>query len=154
MEGILPIAKNKKAGFNYLVEDTIECGIVLEGGEVKSIRNGNISFSDSFAEISQDGEVWLKNFHISPYFQASIFQHNPDRPKKLLLHKGEIKRLQRKTDEKGYTLVPLEFYLKKGKIKVKLGICKGKKLYDKRADIRERDVNRDLQREFSKKQDG
>ena len=98
--------------------------------------------------------MWLKIFHISPYTYASVFLHEPDRPKKLLLHRAEIKRLQRKTMEKGYTLVPLEFYIKKGKVKLLLGLCKGKKLYDKRADIRERDVSRDLQREFAHRQDG
>lgn len=154
MDGILRIAKNKKAHFHYTVEETVECGIVLEGSEVKSIRSGNISFPDAFAEISPSGEVWLKNFHISPYTYASVFLHEPDRPKKLLLHRTEIKRLQRKTMEKGYTLVPLEFYIKKGKVKLLLGLCKGKKLYDKRADIRERDVSRDLQREFAHRQDG
>ena len=93
-------------------------------------------------------EVWLKNFHISEYVYSSIFNHDPDRPKKLLLHKDEIKRLTRKTEEKGYTLIPLEFYLKRGRIKVMLGICKGKKQFDKRADIKERDIKRDMQREL------
>ena len=90
----------------------------------------------------------LKNYHISEYIYSSIFNHDPDRPKKLLLHKDEIKRLTRKAEEKGYTLIPLEFYLKHGRIKVKLGICKGKKLFDKRADIKERDIKRDMQREL------
>ena len=96
-------------------------------------------------------EVWLKNFHISEYVYSSIFNHDPDRPKKLLLHKDEIKRLTRKTEEKGYTLIPLEFYLKRGRIKVMLGICKGKKQFDKRADIKERDIKRDMQRELQLK---
>ncbi|MCR5289833.1 MAG: SsrA-binding protein SmpB [Treponema sp.] len=143
------IAVNKKARFNYSVDESIECGIVLEGTEIKSVKAGNISFPDSFAEIIHN-EVWVKGFHISEYAFSSVFNHNPDRPKKLLLHKDEIKRLIRKTEEKGYTLIPLEFYLKRGIIKVSLGVCKGKKLFDKRADIRERDVNRDMQREFRK----
>ncbi|ULQ60001.1 SsrA-binding protein SmpB [Brucepastera parasyntrophica] len=147
------IAQNRKARFNYSVEETLECGIVLEGTEVKSVRAGNISFPDAFAEI-REGEVWLNNFHITPYVYSSVFNHNPDRQKKLLLHRDQIKRLTRKVDEKGFTLIPLEFYLKNGRIKVLLGICKGKKLFDKRADIRERDMKRDIQREFRKKNDG
>ena len=141
------IAQNKKARFNYSVEESIECGIVLEGTEVKSVKAGNISFPDAFAEIV-NGEVWVNGFHISEYPYSSIFNHNPDRKKKLLLHKEEIKRLTRKVEEKGYTLIPLDFYLKEGRVKVTLGVCKGKKLFDKRADIKERDINRDIAREF------
>ena len=144
------IAENRKARFDYFIEDTYECGIVLEGTEVKSVKNGNISFPDAFAEIS-GGEVWVKNFHISEYSFSSIFNHDPDRPKKLLLHKDEIKRLVRRVDEKGCTLIPLDFYLKDGSVKVTLGVCKGKKMYDKRAAIKDRDVQRDLQREFAGK---
>lgn len=146
------IAQNKKARFNYSIEDTYECGIELQGTEVKSFKNGNISFPDAFAEIIKN-EVWVKNLHISEYSFSSIFNHNPDRPKKLLLHKEEIKRLDRKVQEKGFTLIPLDFYLKNGRVKVKLGVCKGKKQFDKRADIKERDVKRDMQREFRKKLD-
>lgn len=147
------LAKNRKARFNYTIEDSIECGIVLEGTEVKSFRGGNISFPDAFAEI-RDGEVWLMGLHVTPYVYSSIFNHDPDRPKKLLLHREEIKRLARKVDEKGFTLVPLEFYLKNGIIKVEIGICRGKKVFDKRADIRERDVKRDLQREVRSRNNG
>lgn len=147
------IAQNRKARFNYSIEDSIECGIVLEGTEVKSFRAGNVSFPDAFAEI-RDGEVWIMGLHITPYVYSSIFNHDPDRPKKLLLHRDEIKRLIRKVDEKGFTLIPLDFYLKNGRVKVNLGICKGKKLFDKRSDIRDRDLNRDLQREFRNKNDG
>ena len=143
------IAENRKARFDYFVEDTYECGVVLEGTEVKSVKNGNISFPDAFAEIIS-GEVWIKNFHISEYSFSSIFNHNPDRPKKLLLHSEEIKRLTRKVEEKGYTLVPLSVYLKNGRVNISLGVCKGKKQFDKRASIKERDVQRDIQREFSK----
>jgi SsrA-binding protein len=151
-EGTKLIAQNKKARFNYTIEDTYECGIELQGTEVKSFKNGNISFPDSFAEIIKN-EVWVKNLHISEYSFSSIFNHNPDRPKKLLLHKEEIKRLDRKVQEKGFTLIPLDFYLKNGRVKVKLGVCKGKKQFDKRADIKERDVKREMQREFRKKLD-
>ena len=152
-EGKKIIAENRKARFDYFIEETYECGIALEGTEVKSVKNGNISFPDSFAEIT-NGEVWVKNFHISEYAYSSIFNHNPDRPKKLLLHKEEIKRLTRKVEEKGYTLIPIEFYLKNGRVKVLLGVCKGKKQFDKRATIKDRDLNRELQREFSNKLKG
>lgn len=144
------IAENRKARFDYFIEDTYECGIVLEGTEVKSVKNGNISFPDAFAEIT-NGEVWVKNFHISEYSFSSIFNHDTDRPKKLLLHAEEIKRLTRRVDEKGCTLIPLDFYLKDGRVKVTLGVCKGKKMYDKRAAIKDRDVQRDIQREFAGK---
>ena len=144
------IAENRKARFDYFIEDTYECGIVLEGTEVKSVKNGNISFPDAFAEIT-NGEVWVKNFHISEYSFSSIFNHDPDRPKKLLLHAEEIKRLTRRVDEKGCTLIPLDFYLKDGRVKVTLGVCKGKKMYDKRAAIKDRDAQRDIQREFAGK---
>ena len=148
-EGRKIIAQNKKAHFNYSIEDSIECGIALEGTDVKSVKMGNVSFADSFALI-ENGEVWVQNFHIAEYAFSSVFNHNPDRKKKLLLHGEEIKRLQRKVDEKGYTLIPLDFYLKNGRVKLTLGVCKGKKLFDKRADIKERDVKRDLAREFRK----
>ena len=148
-EGRKIIAQNKKAYFNYSVEEKIECGIALVGTEVKSVKSGNVSFGDSFALIEK-GEVWMQNFHISEYSYSSIFNHNPDRKKKLLLHRDQIKRLQRKVDEKGITLVPLDFYLKNGRVKVTLGLCKGKKQFDKRASIKERDVNRDIAREFRK----
>ena len=141
------IAQNKKARFDYFVEEHYECGVVLEGTEVKSVKNGNVSFADSFAEIINN-EVWMRNFHISEYSYSSVFNHNPDRVKKLLVHKEEIKRLKRKIDEKGFTLIPLDIYLKQGLVKITLGVCKGKKQYDKRETIKERDVNRDLNREF------
>ncbi len=146
-ESVKIIAQNKKARFDYFVEEKYECGIVLEGTEVKSVKEGSVSFQDSFAEI-QNGELWMRNFHISEYKYSSVFNHNPDRIKKLLVHKEELKRIQRKVEEKGFTLIPLDFYLKNGRVKLTLGVCKGKKQYDKRAAIKERDVNRDLQREF------
>ncbi|MCQ2240610.1 SsrA-binding protein SmpB [Treponema sp.] len=152
-EAVKIIATNRKARFNYTVTDTYECGIVLEGTEVKSVKAGNISFVDSFALI-ENGEVWVQNLHISEYAYSSVFNHDPDRKKKLLLHREEIKKLQRKVDEKGFTLVPLDFYLKHGLVKVKLGLCKGKKEFDKRADIKDRDVKREIAREFRNRQDG
>lgn len=150
MAGRKNIAENRKARFDYFIEDTYECGIELQGTEVKSVKNGSISFPDAFAEIT-DGEVWIKNLHISEYFFSSVFNHNPDRPKKLLLHREEIKKLSRKVDEKGYTLIPLDFYLKDGRVKVTLGVCKGKKQYDKREAIKNRDLDREMQRDFSKR---
>ncbi len=150
-EGSKKIAENKKARFNYFVEDSIECGLVLEGTEVKSVKNGNLSFPDSFAEII-NGEVWVRGLHISEYSYSSVFNHNPDRPKKLLLHSDQIKRLSRKVDEKGYTLIPLDIYLKNGRVKLNLGVCKGKKQFDKRETIKDRDTKRDLSREFKNNQ--
>ena len=141
------ISQNRKALFDYAVEDRIDCGVALEGTEVKSVKAGNVSFADSFALI-ENGEVWLQHFHVAEYVYSSVFNHNPDRKKKLLLHKDEIKRLARKVEEKGFTLVPLDCYLKGGRVKITLGVCKGKKLYDKRAGIRERDMQRDMAREF------
>ncbi len=146
-ENVKIIAQNKKARFNYFVEDSYECGIVLEGTEVKSVKAGNLSFNDSFAEII-NGEVWVSNLQIAEYKYSSVFNHNPLRKKKLLLHKEEIKRMARKVEEKGYTLIPLDFYLKEGRVKVKLGVCKGKKLFDKRETIKQRDIARDVSREF------
>ncbi|MCR5495709.1 MAG: SsrA-binding protein SmpB [Treponema sp.] len=147
------IAENRKARFDYFVDESYECGLELLGTEVKSVKNGCISFPDAFAEII-NGEIYVKNFHISEYSYSSIFNHEPDRPKKLLLHREEIKRISRKVEQKGYTLIPLDFYLKKGRVKVTLGVCRGKKQYDKRATIKERDVNREIQREVRKNLNG
>jgi len=149
-DSIKILAVNRKAYHNYSVEESLECGLELEGTEVKSIKANQMSFPDAFATIDS-GEVFLRNFHINEYIYSSIFNHDPDRKKKLLLHKHEIKRLMRKVDEKGYTLVPLKFYLKKGRVKVELGICKGKKLYDKREALKDRDNKLDLAREFKDK---
>lgn len=146
-EGKKIIAENRKARFDYFIDETYECGIELLGTEVKSVKNGSISFPDSFAEII-NGEVFVKNFHITEYSYSSIFNHNPDRPKKLLLHKEEIKRIARRVEAKGYTLIPIDFYLKNGRVKMTLGVCRGKKQFDKRATIKDRDVQRDIQREF------
>jgi SsrA-binding protein len=146
-EGVKIIAVNRRARHEYSVEDSLECGIELEGTEVKSFRDGKISFPDAWAEIEGD-QVWLRSLRVAENPFSSIFNHDPDRKKRLLLHRDEIKRLRRKVEERGYTLVPLSFYFKKSRVKVELGLCKGKKLYDKRADIRERDLNRDVEREF------
>jgi SsrA-binding protein len=146
-EGTKTIAVNRKARHDYSVDDRYECGIELLGTEVKSFRDGKISFPDSWAEVIK-GEIWLRSLKVAENPFSSIFNHDPDRKKRLLLHRDEIKRIRRKVDEKGYTLIPLSFYFKKGRVKVELGLCKGKKAYDKRADIRERDVGRDISREF------
>jgi len=149
-EGVKVIAVNRKARHDYTVDETYECGIVLMGTEIKSVREGKISFPDAWAEV-ENGEVWLRSFRIAENPFSSVFNHDPDRKKKLLLHKDEIKRIARKVEEKGYTLIPLSFYFKNGKVKVELGLCKGKKAFDKRADIRERDIKREVSREFREK---
>ena len=150
MEGVKIIAQNRKARHNYSVDDSYECGIELLGTEVKSFREGRISFPDAWAEVVK-GEVWLRSLKVAENPFSSIFNHDPDRKKRLLFHKDEIKRLARKTEDKGYTLIPLSFYFKKGRVKVELGLCKGKKIYGKRADIRERDLKREVSREFRHK---
>lgn len=147
MEGRKIIAQNRRARFDYAVEETIECGIVLEGSEVKSLRAGKVSFPDGYAAF-ENGELWLKNVHINEYSFSSIFNHDPDRARKLLAHAHELKRLRRRVDEKGYTLIPLDFHFTKGRVKVELGLCKGKKQADKRDSIKERDVKREMARAF------
>ncbi len=149
-ENIKILAENRKARYQYTIEDTIECGIALKGTEVKSMRAGKFSFSDSYARIVND-ELILVGFHISPYTFGNIHNHDPDRNRKLLVHKQEIKRFKRKVDERGYTLIPLKFYLKNGKVKLLLGIGKGKQAQDKRESIKKRDQMRDAEREFRKR---
>ncbi|MDR0443060.1 MAG: SsrA-binding protein SmpB [Treponema sp.] len=146
-EGVKVIAVNRKARHDYSIDDTYECGIELLGTEVKSFRDGKISFPDAWAEVI-DGEVWLRSLRVAENPFSSIFNHDPDRRKRLLLHRDEIKRITRKVEEKGFTLIPLSFYFKKSKVKVELGLCKGKKAFDKRAGIREKDIKRDMEREF------
>lgn len=148
-EYIRLIASNKKARHNYHIDAEYEAGIVLAGSEVKSIRGGRVSFKDSYADIKR-GEVYLRQLHISPYEYAYNANHETLRARKLLLHKYEIQRLEGKIKEKGYTLVPLKIYFKNNKIKVLLGLGKGKKLYDKRESIKQKDVKRDLDRERKK----
>jgi SsrA-binding protein len=145
--GIKVLGVNRKARFNYSIEETFECGLSLVGTEVKSIKDGRISFADSYALVQND-ELWLIDFHVTPYAFGNRVNHDPLRKRKLLVHRKEIKRLKRLTDEKGLTLVPLKFYLKRGYVKCELGIAKGKKLFDKRDDIRKRDQKRELEREF------
>jgi len=148
--GIKIVSINKKARFEYEVIEQIESGLVLQGTEVKSLRLGKVNFKDSYATVKK-GEVWLYNMHISPYEQGNIYNHEPLRVRKLLLHKQEIKRLTGKVEEKGMTLVPLKIYFKNGKAKIELGLGKGKKTVDRRRDIARRDQERELQREFKEK---
>ncbi len=135
------VATNRKARHNYTIEETFEAGIVLVGSEVKSLRQGNCSLEDGYAVI-KDGEVILRGVHIAPYKQASIYNVDPDRDRRLLLHRREITRLVGKVKERGYTLVPLRIYFKRGYAKVELGLGRGKKLYDKRRKLREEDERR------------
>ncbi|MBN1837241.1 MAG: SsrA-binding protein SmpB [Spirochaetales bacterium] len=139
------LAANRRARFNYSVEETLECGIELQGTEVKSLKEGKFSFSDAYAKI-ENGELWLVGLHITPYRFGNIHNHDPERPRKLLAHRQEIKKLTRKVVEKGLTLVPLSFYLKRGLVKLELGVCRGKKVVDKRDTIRRRDQKRDTER--------
>lgn len=141
------LAVNKKARFLYYVDESMECGIALQGTEVKAMRNAMFSFTDAYAKIEND-ELLLQSFHISPYAFGNMFNHDPDRVRKLLVHKSEIKKLRRKVEQKGFTLIPLKFYLKKGLIKMELGICKGKDIRDKRNTIKDRDLKRDSAREI------
>jgi SsrA-binding protein len=146
---IIDIINNKKARFNYEILDTFEAGIVLKGTEVKSLRQKKVSIQESYAKIT-NGEVFITGLTISAYEMGNRFNHEPDRERKLLLHKQEIKRLTGKLQEKGLTLVPLKIYFKNGKAKVLLGLGKGKALYDKRKAIRDRDTKRDMEREMKK----
>ena len=138
-------AENRKARFNYAIEDTIEAGIALTGTEVKSIRSGKSTIAESYAD-SKDGELWLINANIPEYLQGNRFNHEPKRPRKLLLHRREIKRFASRAYEKGMTLVPLKMYFKQGRAKVLLGICKGRKTFDKREAMKKADVTRDIAR--------
>lgn len=149
-EGIKMIANNKKARFDYFIEDVYEAGIALHGTEVKSIRMGRCSVKEAFIRI-ENGEVYAYNMHISPYEKGNIFNKDPLRVKKLLLHKYEINKIMGKLKEKGYTLVPLMVYLKGSLVKVEIGLAKGKKLYDKRQDIAKKDQKREAEKEFKVK---
>lgn len=137
--------KNKKANFDYFIEDTIECGIELKGTEIKSLRNGSGDLRDTFAVI-KNNEVFLINMYIAKYEEGNRFNHEERRTRKLLLHKREIKKLREKIDREGYSLVPVKAYLVRNKVKVLLGVGKGKKNYDKRETIKERDLKREAQR--------
>ncbi len=139
------ITLNRKAYHDYNIEESIEAGVVLTGTEIKSIRAGKVSLSQSFAR-PEKGEIWLFNTHIAPYEGGNRYNHEPTRPRKLLLHRDEINWLMGKTAEKGFTLVPLKLYLRKGLAKVEIGLAKGKKLYDKRQVIAQRQAEREIER--------
>lgn len=146
------IAQNKKAYHDYFVDEKYEAGIELFGTEVKSIRAGKVNLKESYCDI-KDGEVFVVGMHISPYEQGNVFNKDPLRPKKLLLHKREILKLFGLVSQKGYTLVPLQIYLKNSRVKVEIGLCRGKKLYDKREDMARNDAKRDMERAFKSRND-
>ncbi len=144
------IADNRKARFDYFVEETYEAGVELFGTEVKSLRAGGCNLKDSYCDID-GGEIFALGVHISPYEQGNIFNRDPLRPKKLLMHKAEIMKLTGLVSREGYTIVPLSLYLKGSRVKMALGLCKGKKNYDKRDSIAKRDANRDIERVMKEK---
>lgn len=148
-KGIKPVAQNRKARHEYFIEDTYECGIALVGTEVKSVRAGKCNLKDAYARV-ENGEIFIKGMHISPYEQGNIFNRDPFRERKLLMHKREIMKLKRLSEADGYSLIPLQLYLKDGLVKLELAVAKGKKLYDKRQSIAERDAKRDVERKMSR----
>ena len=147
MSDIKIVAQNKKARFNYEILETYEAGIELKGTEVKSVRMSKVNISDGYVSID-NSEAYLKQVHISPYGQGNIFNVDPLRVRKLLLHKSEINKLIGETTLKGYTIIPLKVYLKRGKVKVEIGLARGKKLYDKRESLAKKDADRRMQREL------
>ena len=149
-DGIKLIANNKKARHDYFVEDSFEAGIVLHGTEVKSLRQGHCSIKESFVDID-NGEVFIHQMHISPYEKGNIFNKDPMRVRKLLLHRHEINKIEGSLQEKGLTLVPLKVYFKDSLVKLEIGVARGKKLYDKRQDIAKKDQRREAEREFKVK---
>ncbi len=144
------IANNKKARHDYFIEETYEVGIELSGTEVKSIRQGKVNLKDSYASI-KEGEVFVHQMHISPYEKGNIYNKDPLRVRRLLLHKSEIRKLIGYTQQQGYALIPLKLYLKKGLVKVELAVAKGKKLYDKRQDLAKRDAKREMEKAFKER---
>ena len=146
-EGRKLIANNKKAYHEYFMEEEYEAGIELHGTEVKSMRLGQCSIKEAFVRID-NGQIYIYQMHVNPYEKGNIFNRDPLRPRKLLMHKAEIRKLEQKMKEKGYTLVPIEIYFSGSLVKVKVGLCRGKKLYDKRDDIAKKDQKREAEREF------
>ena len=151
-KGIKPVAQNRKAYHEYFVEETYECGISLCGTEVKSISDGRINLKESFCMI-RNGEIYAEGMHISPYEQGNVFNQDPLRPKKLLMHKSEIRKLAGQVSRQGFALIPLKVYLKDGRMKLELGLCKGKQLHDKRDTAAERDAQREIERAFRSRRD-
>ncbi len=150
-QGIKVIAQNRKAYHDYFVDEKYECGIALFGTEVKSIRLGKVNLKESWAQIRKS-EVWVEGMHISPYEQGNIFNRDPLRARKLLLHRNEIRKLDGLVMRQGYTLIPLELYFRDGRVKVQLGLCKGKQLHDKRDSLAKRDSDREIRRALREKQ--
>lgn len=138
---------NRKARHDYFIEDTMECGIVLTGTEIKSLRQGSVNIKDCYARIKND-EIFLVNMFIAPYKEGNQFNHDETRSRKLLLHKHQIQKLKNKVEQDGYTLIPLKVYFTRGKAKVELGVCRGKKNYDKRETIKERDLKREMNKKL------
>lgn len=147
------IATNRKASHDYSLEESIEAGLVLMGSEIKSIRDNRVNLRDGYV-LEQNGELWLMNVHISNYEQAGVFGHDPLRPRKLLLHKKQIARLISQLRERGYTLIPTSLYLKDGRAKVEIALARGKKQYDKRADLAEKDSRREIERALRERDRG
>lgn len=150
-KGVKTVAQNKKARHDYFIEEVYEAGIALTGTEVKSIRMGKLNLKDSYAVV-RDGEVWLLGMHISPYEKGNIFNVDPERDRRLLLNRYEINKLIGYVQQKGYSLIPLEVYLKNGLVKIALAVAKGKKIYDKRETIAQRDAKLDIEKEFKERQ--
>lgn len=147
------LAQNKKARHDYFIEETYEAGLVLKGTEIKAIRAGRVNLKDSFARI-RNGEIFVHNMHISPYEQGNIHNHDPLRTRKLLLHRKQINTLIGETKEAGYSIVPLKLYLKDGYAKLLIGLARGKKKYDKREDLKQKEAKRDIERAFRDRQKG
>ncbi|EUJ32599.1 SsrA-binding protein SmpB [Listeria sp. FSL L7-1582] len=145
------LAQNKKARHDYAIEETFEAGIVLQGTEIKSVRNARVNLKDAYARIDR-GEIFLHNMHISPYEQGNRYNHDPLRTRKLLLHKKQISKLIGETKEAGYSIIPLKMYIKDGYAKVLIGVAKGKKKYDKRQDLKNKEAKRDVERAFKERQ--
>ena len=149
-EGMKVISENRRVRHDYFIEEKVEAGIVLTGTEIKSIRAGRVNLKDGYAEVL-GGEIWMNAVHISPYAQGNRFNHEPLRRRKLLLHRAEIAKLASKVQKQGMTLIPLKVYLARGMAKIELGLCRGKKTYDKRQDIAERDAKREMDRSLRDK---
>ncbi len=144
-EAVKLITTNRKARHDFHIDDTLEAGIVLQGTEVKSLREGRANLQDAYCTVER-GELYARGVHISPYSHGNLFNHVPDRARKLLVHRKEIDRLAKAVEQKGYTIIPLKLYFKNGRAKMEIGLARGKKLYDKRADIAERETQRSLDR--------
>ena len=151
-KGVKVIAQNRKARHEYFIEDTYECGLVLFGTEVKSLRAGKVNLKDSYCLV-RNGEIFVHGMHISPYEQVNIYNMDPFRDRKLLLHRSQINKLHGQQQAQGMSLIPLQLYFKEGRVKLELAVAKGKKLYDKRSDMADRDSKREMERSFKEMRD-